>query len=208
MTKIKICGITTPDDARLCAELGADAIGINLVPGTPRYVTLDAARAIVRALGESAPHVLTVGVLANMPLSDMLALRSEFGCLQLHGNEPPYQLIPLLPHAYKAVRIGNEEDVAAASEYPGEYLLVDAKVPGVLGGSGRVFDWSLVQKLARARKLTLAGGLGPANVRDAIRAVRPYAIDVASGVELEGNPRKKDSARIRDFVREARAADE
>ncbi|HWL87334.1 MAG TPA: phosphoribosylanthranilate isomerase, partial [Polyangiaceae bacterium] len=114
----------------------------------------------------------------------------------------------LLPHAYKALRIGDARDVASAANYPGEYLLVDAKVKDALGGTGKVFDWALVQGLARERKLTLAGGLDPNNVADAISTIRPYAVDVASGVELVRNPRKKDITRIRDFVRAAKAADE
>ena len=102
----------------------------------------------------------------------------------------------LMPHAYKAVRVGSMEDAAHAAEFPGEHLLVDAKVPGKLGGTGRVLDWALVEPLARRRKLTIAGGLTADNVLDAIAAVRPFCVDVASGVEIKGNPRKKDRAKL------------
>jgi len=204
--KIKICGITHPDDALACIEAGADAIGLNLIPSSPRCVTLDAAREVLRLVSANAPHLLTVAVIADLSTQEMVALQAEFQCLQLHGHEDPSQLELLLPHAYKALRIGTAEDVAAASIYPGEHLLVDAKVPGSLGGTGRVFDWRLVCDLARTRKLTLAGGLNVNNISDAISTVRPYAIDVSSGVESAANPRRKDVVRIRDFVREARAS--
>jgi len=206
VTKIKICGITNPEDALACIEAGADAIGLNLIPTSKRYVTPEETRAVLRAVAAAAPKMLTVAVVADLTLARMFELQHEFGCLQLHGNEPPWQLEALLPHAYKAVRIGDAEDVASAANFPGEHLLADAKVAGALGGTGTVFDWSLVQELARARKLTLAGGLDATNVHEAISNVRPYAVDVASGVELVGNPRRKDSTRIRDFVREVKRA--
>jgi phosphoribosylanthranilate isomerase len=126
------------------------------------------------------------------------------GCLQLHGSEPPEALLPLLPHAYKAVRIANSDDVARARTFPGEHLLADAKAEGLLGGSGQKFDWALVQGLARERKLTLAGGLGPDDVARAVAAVQPYCLDVASGVESA--PGIKDRALVRAFLQAAQAA--
>ncbi|WP_394850103.1 phosphoribosylanthranilate isomerase [Pendulispora brunnea] len=206
MTKIKICGITNPEDALASIEAGADAIGLNLVPSSKRYVTPEETRLILRTVAAAAPKFLTVAVVADLPLEELFELQHEFGCLQLHGHESPQQLVPLLPHAYKAVRIADAQDVASAANYPGEHLLADAKVTGALGGTGTVFDWNLVRELARARKLTLAGGLDATNVHEAISTVKPYAVDVASGVELVGNPRRKDSARIRDFVREVKRA--
>jgi phosphoribosylanthranilate isomerase len=129
------------------------------------------------------------------------------GCVQLHGNEPPETLPPLLPHAYKAVRIATEDDVADARRYPGEFLLVDTKAPGgALGGTGMTFDWSLVRPLARERLLLLAGGLTVDNVGDAVRAVLPHSVDVATGVERDGDPRQKDRAKVRAFIERARAA--
>jgi phosphoribosylanthranilate isomerase len=133
----------------------------------------------------------------------MRALKAdaELGCLQLHGNESADVLHALLPHAYKALRIADEADVAEAARFGGEHLLADAKVTGQLGGTGTTFDWSLVATLTRARKLTLAGGLTPDNVADAVRAVRPYCVDVASGVESA--PGVKDEAKVRLFVERA-----
>jgi phosphoribosylanthranilate isomerase len=141
-----------------------------------------------------------------MTVEAMLDLKSQsgVGCLQLHGDEPPEVLAPLLPHAYKAVRIGGAADVARAATFPGDYLLVDAKVEGALGGTGVRFDWALVQSLARTRMLTLAGGLTPGNVAEAVRAVRPFCVDVASGVERA--PGAKDLTLVRAFVAAARAA--
>jgi phosphoribosylanthranilate isomerase len=143
-----------------------------------------------------------VAVVADLEPAAILELVRYIGCgcVQLHGDEPPETLAPLLPHAYKAVRIASEADVAAARLYTGEFLMVDAKVPGRLGGTGVMVDWSLVEPLARERKLLLAGGLTSDNVEDAIRAVQPHSVDVASGVERDGDPRAKDLAKVRAFI--------
>ncbi|MEO6420660.1 MAG: phosphoribosylanthranilate isomerase [Polyangiaceae bacterium] len=195
---VKICGVTSVADALACVDAGASSIGLNFIPSSPRCVSAETARAISKSIGARA---LVVGVVADLTVDAMRALKdeAELGCLQLHGEEPPEVVAALLPHAYKALRISNEWDVARAGLYPGEYVLVDAKVEGALGGTGKTFDWDLVRDLARARKLTLAGGLTPENVVAAVRAVRPFAVDVASGVEAE-SPRKKDVSRVRAFV--------
>ena len=111
-----------------------------------------------------------------------------------------------MPHAYKALRIATAEDVQTAARYPGEYVLADARSERALGGTGKSFDWSLVTELARTRKLTLAGGLTPGNVAAAVRAVRPYCVDVASGVEPKGQPGIKDPELMEAFVRAATSA--
>jgi phosphoribosylanthranilate isomerase len=201
MVHVKICGVTTVSDAVACAKLGASAIGLNFVPGSPRRITIERAREIARALAST--KVLVVGVVADLDVERSRALvrDAELGCLQLHGDEPPEVLAPLLPHAYKAVRIATAEDVAHARRFGGNYLLADAKVAGVLGGSGETFDWSLVKDLARERKLTLAGGLRPDNVARAVEAVEPYCVDVASGVESA--PGVKDLEAVREFISQA-----
>lgn len=201
MPKIKICGITSVEDARDAVRLGADAIGLNFVPSSPRRIDRARAQAIVRAVGDAT---LVVGVVADLDVPAMreLVAATGLGCLQLHGDEPPEALSPLLPHAYKALRVASAADVAQASRYPGDYLLVDAKVDGALGGTGATFDWSLVEELARTRKLTLAGGLHPSNVAEAVRRVRPYCVDVASGVERA--PGVKDPDKVAAFIRAAR----
>lgn len=203
---VKICGLRSPEEAAACAQLGVSSIGLNFVPGSPRCVDVSTARRIADAVREVSPRVVLVAVVADMAVEDMRALVQAAGldCLQLHGDEPPEVLTPLLPHAYKALRIGGAEDVARARLYPGEHLLVDAKVAGALGGTGTAFEWTLVRDLARERRLTLAGGLTPESVAEAIRVVRPYCVDVASGVEHA--PGVKDLGRVRAFLAAAREA--
>ncbi len=203
---VKVCGVTSAEDARMCVAAGASSIGINLWPKSPRFVEEGVAREIARAATEAG--ALAVGVVVDRGAEEMHELRERLGlgCLQLHGDEPPEALAPLLPHAYKAIRVATADDVTRADAYPGEYLLVDAKVEGALGGSGRTFDWRLVAPLARRRKLTLAGGLTAQNVAEAIRAISPYCVDVASGVEVAGQPRRKDPARVAAFVAAVRGA--
>ncbi|AKV01627.1 Phosphoribosylanthranilate isomerase [Labilithrix luteola] len=202
---VKICGLRTATEAAACAELGASAIGLNFVPGSVRRIAPDLAREIARAVRATGARTEIVGVVADLSLAEMRALmtEAELDCLQLHGAEPPSLLEPLLPRAYKAVRIGSEDDVALARSYPGAHLLVDAKVDGMLGGSGVAFDWDLVRDLANERKLTLAGGLRPDNVAAAVAALQPFCVDVASGVESE--PGVKDLAAVRAFIDAARS---
>jgi phosphoribosylanthranilate isomerase len=214
MVHVKICGVRSAEAARACVELGASAVGVNLVASSPRCVDRSAALAIARAVHAAndanggTSKAIVVGVVADMSLDDMRALvrDAELDCLQLHGDETPDTLAALLPHAYKATRIAVAADVERARTYPGEHLLVDAKVEGLLGGSGTAFDWELVKGLARERRLTLAGGLHPDNVERAVRELRPYCVDVASGVEPAGSPGEKDLAKVRAFIEAARRA--
>jgi phosphoribosylanthranilate isomerase len=203
VTRIKICGVTSVKQAIACTELGADALGVNFVDSSPRRVEVSTARAIALAIEKRA---LVVGVVANVTVAAMrtLASASGVGCLQLHGDEPAEDVAALLPHAYKAIRVAGEEDVRLAESMPGEFVMVDAKVPGVLGGSGQTLDWSLVAGLAKRRKVVLAGGLTPENVGAAIAALRPWCVDVASGVEI--SPGVKDLAKVKAFVDAVRAA--
>jgi phosphoribosylanthranilate isomerase len=204
VTRVKICGVTTAADSIACADTGADAVGVNFVRASPRYVDEEVARAIVQAV---SGRVLVVGVVADLSVERMRALREAtgVGCLQLHGSEPAQDVTSMLPHAYKAVRVATREDVAVAESMPGDYVMVDARVEGALGGTGRTFDWRLVVGLAQRRKLVLAGGLTPDNVAAAVAAVHPWCVDVASGVESA--PRVKDLAKVRAFVAAARATE-
>ena len=195
---VKICGITNVDDAELAIESGASAIGLNFVPSSLRVIDVETARSIVERVGARALTVLVVADRGAGELRDLLRATGA-RCVQLCGDESPDLVAELLPHAYKAVRVGSAADVTGAARYPGEHLLVDAKVEGMLGGTGKTVDWVLVEPLARLRKLTLAGGLRPGNVADAVRAVRPFCVDVASGVEKEGDPRRKDPEKLRAF---------
>jgi len=203
MVEVKICGLTTVDDALRCVEAGADAIGLNFWSGSPRCVDIPRARAIVQAAGDRAAMV---GVFVDFTLERVGEILRETGIVwaQLHGDEPPELVGALLPHAYKAISARDGSAIELARIYPGEQLLLDAHVTGIPGGTGRTFDWTIAAAVARERKLTLAGGLTPDNVADAVRAVDPFRVDVASGVESA--PGKKDPELVRRFVERAKAA--
>lgn len=203
MTHVKICGVTTRQDAELCVAAGADAIGLNFAPGSPRCLTLGAAGAIVEVI---PAHVLSVGVFVDAELETLQHYQRVLGlrCLQLHGDEPPELLAKLLPHAYKALRVRGPDVLAEAARYPGDHILLDAYVPGVHGGTGARFDWQLAYDLGRVRPVTLAGGLTADNVAQAIEVAKPFCVDVASGVEA--SPGRKDPGLVRAFVRAAKAA--
>lgn len=196
----KVCGITNVEDADLAIGAGASSIGLNLIPSSLRVIDVETASRIVAHVADRALTVLIVADLGVDRMRELLRLTGA-GCLQLHGDESADVLQGVLPHAYKAMRVGSQADVMRAMSLPGEYLLTDAKVQGKLGGTGQTFDWSLVEPLARLRKLTLAGGLNAKNVGRAIAQVRPFCVDVASGVEMSGAPRRKDANKVLAFGR-------
>jgi phosphoribosylanthranilate isomerase len=206
MTYLKICGITSVEDAVLATEAGADALGLNFVRSSKRVIDRVTAAHISDAVGG---QIELVAVVADRSSYELEELRAATGIrwLQLHGSESPEDLEFVLPDAYKAIAIGSAADAQRADDYGGARLLVDAKSgrPGELGGTGHRFDWTLVSALSARRDLIVAGGLDPDNVADAIRALAPFGVDVASGVELPGNPRKKDAARLRAFIAAVRA---
>lgn len=207
---VKICGTTSPDDARLASEAGADAIGFVFWPMSPRKVDPERAVEIAREL---PGHVLRVGVFVDAPRDEMARVADAVGLdlLQLHGNEPPEALAGLPRPALKAVRVGKGFAAEEATRYAAHAagLVVDTRLAGdtqMPGGTGVPFDWSLVEGLAgRVPFLMLAGGLTPSNVAAAIRSVRPHAVDVSSGVEAL--PGRKDPEKVRAFVAAARAAE-
>jgi phosphoribosylanthranilate isomerase len=203
MTWIKICGVTSVDDAEHVVRSGANAIGLNFVHGSKRRVTFEQARPIVAAV---KGRIELVAVVANPTDAEVKSLRSELGIewLQLHGEEPAARLSRLLPHAFKAVAIEDAADARKAASFPGERLLVDTKVSGASGGTGKVFDWQLVTDLVGARQLILAGGLTPKNVAAAVRVLAPYGVDVASGVEFV--PGVKDPELVTAFILAVRSA--
>lgn len=203
MTRVKICGLTREDDALQCVEAGADAIGLNFWPGTARCVDVATARRIVDAVGA---RVLTVGVFVDATEQEIADIRERTGivCVQLHGQEPPELVARFLPHAYKALRVKGEASIDEARRFPGEHILLDAYVAGQPGGTGHTFNWRLAAAFARERRVTLAGGLHPGNVAEAISAVQPYCVDVASGVEL--SPGVKDPNAVTAFIRAAQHA--
>ncbi len=200
--KVKICGVTRLEDALAAARLGADALGFNFWPGSRRYVAPEVAREIVRRL---PPFVTAVGVLVDPSRDEALraAARSGVQVLQLHGDEPPELCAALPLPVVKALRVAGPASLAAMAAYDVAGFLLDAPSPGY-GGSGATFDWALAREAARSVRVILAGGLRPENVADAIRAVAPWGVDVASGVEA--SPGVKDEAKVAAFLRAAREA--
>jgi phosphoribosylanthranilate isomerase len=203
MVEVKICGLTSLADALRCVELGADAIGLNFWPGSPRATDIETAAKIVETVGDD---VQIVAVFVDFGLEEIRAILRKTGIdwAQLHGDEPPELVSRLLPTAYKAIRVEDGSAVKIARRYPGDHLLLDASVPGLPGGTGRTFDWAIAAEVAKERILTLAGGLTPDNVAQAVRRVRPFRVDVASGVELA--PGRKDPRLVARFVEAAKSA--
>ena len=202
MAEVKICGVTSLDDARASVDAGADAIGLNFWPGSPRKIEMSVAKMIVDALGSD---VQMVGVFVDLTVEQVRDTLDATGLqwAQLHGEESPALVEALLPNAYKAIGVKDGSAVELARQYPGEHLLLDASVPGVPGGTGCTFDWRIAAEVARERPLILAGGLTPDNVAEAVRAVRPFRVDVASGVE--STPGHKDLDKVRAFIAAAKA---
>jgi phosphoribosylanthranilate isomerase len=195
MTRIKICGVTSPDDARLAAELGAVAIGMIFWPRSPRHVTIDIARTIVAALPAG---VESVGVFVDQTADDVRKIVRAAGLatVQLHGSENVHDYEIDGRRVIKAVAVRGVEDIEVASSLPSSVLpLLDAHDPVSRGGTGRTIDWTLAARVAASRPVVLSGGLHAGNVVEAIRVVRPYAIDVSSGVEQA--PGRKDPVKLR-----------
>jgi len=201
--RVKVCGITRLEDALGCVERGAGRLGLNFWAGTARRVELGIARQIASAL---ADRVELVGVFVDASIAEILETRRATGIelVQLHGEEPPALLEALLPRAYKALRVAGPEALLEARRFAGEELLVDASVPGQVGGTGQRCDWEIAAAIARERTMSLAGGLRPENVAEAIARVRPAWVDVASGVERA--PGVKDLDRVEAFIRAVQAA--
>ncbi len=209
--KIKICGITNLEDGLHAVEAGADMLGFNFHPGSPRYVRPENCAAIVHLMRERGVHPLTVGVFVNRMPNEVLAVLDRCGLdlAQLHGEEPPETLAALGKRAFKALRPKSASELDEALErYPERVeppaLLLDAFRPGQYGGTGRPADWKLAGGLARRMPILLAGGLEPGNVARAVREVQPWGVDVASGVESA--PGRKDADRMKAFVSAARGA--
>jgi phosphoribosylanthranilate isomerase len=210
--RVKICGVTTPDDARAAVAAGADAIGLNFYPKSPRCIAEMAADAILCTL---PPFVEAVGVFAGETPGRMVEHvrhRNRIRAIQAHGGWPkPDEILPFA--LILAVAVENAASLAELGDYLARCrarglapaaVLVDARVPGQFGGTGTTAPWQLLADFRPGVPLILAGGLTPENVAEAIRVVRPYAVDVASGVESA--PGRKDPRRVHRFVENARAA--
>jgi phosphoribosylanthranilate isomerase len=202
---VKICGITRTEDALAASRCGAAAIGLVFYRPSPRYIEPDAAAAIVRSL---PPFVTPVGLFVDAPEDEVrsVAQRARVQLLQFHGAETPEYCARFeLPHM-KAVRVRRGVDLLqyARDFHQAKALLLDAFQEGLHGGTGAVFDWSLIPQ-ALPMPVVLSGGLTPENVGDAVRRVKPFAVDVSSGVEVSKGI--KDAARIAAFIRGVRDAD-
>ena len=204
-TKIKICGITNLADAQLAVELGADALGFIFYPKSPRYIKVQAAADICNVL---PPFVTRVGVFVDELEYEIEKALGEclLTALQFHGDEPPGFCQKFAAKSIKAIRVRDEDSLRVAAEYDVDALLLDTYTDESRGGTGKTFDWSLAVKAkeALAPPIILSGGLTTANVQEAIRKVRPYAVDVSSGVERE--PGKKDPEKLRRFIELCRSS--
>lgn len=199
-TRVKICGIRHPGDARFCAGLGVDAIGLVFHPASPRAVSAEQARVVVR---DTPAFVTTVGLFVDPSRQEVEAVLSEVAldCLQFHGDEPPDFCEQFGRPYIKAIRMREQEDLTQrSSEYASaRALLLDTYVPGVAGGTGKAFDWARVPT-HNTLPLILAGGLHAGNVGEAILTASPFAVDVSGGVESEKGV--KDQGKIREFINE------
>jgi len=208
MIRVKICGVTTVGDARYALENGADALGLNFVPGTPRCLDVDVAASLAAAL---PPFGVRVGIFVDESPERVEAISREVGldAVQLHGEEPPEACRWLMDRGVRvirALRVKGPQTIDEAARFPDCTILLDAYVQGELGGTGKTFDWELARELVASRPVILSGGLRPENVGEAVRLVRPYGVDSSSGVEGE-TPGRKDFDRVRAFIENVRASE-
>ncbi len=206
MTRVKICGLTVPEDGTLVASAGADLIGLNLWPGSKRYVDLPRARAVADAVRAARPEVALVGVFVDPEPGDVdAAIRAlDLRYVQLHGDESPERCAAIPVPVIKAIAMRGPDDRRRIEVYRAcAAVLLDSASPG-RGGSGRSFDWDWARAEPEWPPVILAGGLHADNVAAAIAATRPWAVDVASGVER--GPGDKDPELVRRFLAAARGA--
>ena len=206
LTKVKICGITNIEDARAAVDLGADALGFIFVPDTPRYVKPHIA---ARIISDLPPFITKVGVFADASaeaISEVFEL-CGLNVLQLHGSETPDYCGEIgISKIIKAFRMKDEQSLSAIPKYKVSAYLLDTYVKGKKGGTGEIFNWGLAKKAKAYGRIIVAGGLNPENVAWAIQHVRPYGVDVSSGVE--SRPGKKDHSKIRAFIENVRGCDQ
>ncbi len=201
--RVKICGLTSLKDAMTAVEAGADALGFVCYAQSPRAITPQTVKAIIAKL---PPFIVTVGVFADPKEEELRAAFDEWGLnvAQLQGDEPP-ELCDRFPgRVVKAIRVRDRKSIEAMCYYRVRAFVLDTYREDQLGGTGEIFDWSLAKEAKRFGPIILAGGLTPKNVAEAIRKVRPIAVDVSSGVESK--LRKKDPKKVKRFIDEARNA--
>ena len=207
MVRVKICGITNTGDAQAAVEAGANLLGFNFFERSPRHITPQEAAKIRKLVPKS---VKAVGIFVNQLPAEVITLRQSLrlDAVQLHGDEPPQAVAEIAPAApvIKAFRIEPEFPIDTLEQYPEAFaFLFDAAHTGQYGGTGRTTDWDVARRAASNHRIILAGGLKVENVAAAVRIVRPYAVDVASGIESK--PGKKDHGRMREFIQEVRRAE-
>lgn len=208
MVRVKICGITTLDDALVAAAAGADALGFNFWPQSSRYIEPLRAAGIIKLL---PPLVTPVGVFVNARPEEVerTARRAGLTAVQLHGDEGPEDVTALAAAGLtvlKAVRVGARFRPQELQRYNGaRAFLLDAEVKGARGGTGKTFDWKQARAAWRFGRIILAGGLSTENVAEAIAAAQPYGVDVCTGVEKK--PGVKDHERVREFIRRAKGVE-
>jgi phosphoribosylanthranilate isomerase len=201
MVRVKICGITSKDDALMAVGEGADALGFVLYEKSPRCVTPHKAAAIIREL---PPFIQCVGLFVDEE-AEQVNWSADFcglDLVQLHGDEDPEYCLGINRRAIKAFRVKDAASLAGIRRYQAAGYLLDAWSPLSHGGTGQSFDWELAKGIGIADRLILAGGLTPENVGEAVRTVAPYGLDVSSGVE--STPGVKDQGKVREFIRRAK----
>lgn len=211
--KTKVCGITNKDDAIWAINYGADYIGLNFFKDSPRHITASTA---AKWVGELPPFASVVGVFVDAPVKDIVdaVIKLKLKGVQLHGSESPATLNELrqtlsgLGHKIfivKAFRVQDEASLSSLADFQGaaDYFLLDAHSADAMGGTGTTFNWDLAVKAKDAgTPIFLAGGLTPENVKEAVKKVQPFAVDVASGVEK--SPKRKDLKKVQDFIQNAK----
>ena len=201
--RIKICGITNVADALQAVEAGADALGFVFYDKSPRFVT---PHEVQKIIAELPPFVTTVGLFVNEPIPRIrrIMAAARLDVVQLHGDEQPDDCLIEPLRVIKALRIRDAASLEGANLYQVSALLLDAWHDEHYGGTGLAFDWQLAERLTGKCALILAGGLTPENIIDAVRQVKPYGVDVSSGVEAQ--PGKKDHQKVAEFIRRVRNA--
>ncbi len=198
MVHIKICGITTVEDAEAAAELGVEALGFNFWPPSPRYITPEIARRIIAAL---PPFMTAVGVFVDEPAESIRRIMGycALDLVQLHGHERPDAAEAFLGRVIKAFRLKDRQELTGLGAWKVRALLIDAYQPGVPGGTGRLGDWKLAAAAKEFGRIILSGGLTANNIVSAINQVQPYGVDICSGVEIE--PGRKDHEKLAALVK-------
>ena len=210
---VKICGITSLEDALFCAQAGASFLGYNFYPPSPRFTDKETCAHIVLSIRKDFPHIRHVGVFVNETPETIRSTLATCGLdlAQCSGNETPGMIIKCGSNAFKAIRPASINDLRSAlGIYPARKdapsFLVDAHHPGEFGGTGRQADWTLASWISSRQPIFLAGGLTPENVAEAVRHVHPWGVDVASGVENQ--PGRKDENKVIAFIHAALSAAE